>query len=536
MKKNHDELWTIDCETDPFEYGKTDIAPFIWGAFNGVEYHQFETAEQLAEFFRPRDAVVYAHNGGKFDYFFMFNELEPFGDIMVINGRLSRFEIGNSEFRDSWNILPFALSKYQKDEIDYDIMKTANRHKPENWRKIVEYLKGDVKYLWELVSAFRDEYGNNLTLASSALAAWRKITKNKNPKSTRGFYNEYSQYYYGGRVECFEVGVFKKPFKVIDINSAYPFAMIHDHPYGTHALAISHLPETGVEHCFITLECYSAGALPYRDPKSKKLTFPHAHNEYHITGWEYLAAVECGAIKDIKIKRVIMFDEKINFKAYVDHFFEKKADAGARLAINKNNAQAQRDYIFSKLFLNSLYGKMAANPEEYKEHQLHPAEYADAMNDEYGWISQCVVGPFSVGARDLSEEKQTFYNVATAASITGFVRAMLFKALHQSDTPLYCDTDSIACAGTGNLILDPVALGAWDVEAECVEGAIAGKKLYAFKTGDGEFKTASKGARLTPEEIYRVAAGEEIRYIPIAPTFSLKNGISIVERNISRTA
>jgi hypothetical protein len=541
MKRNHAELWTLDCETDPFEYGKTDIEPFIWGAYDGYEYHQFDTPDQVADFFALRDAVVYAHNGGKFDYFFMFEQLEEFTEIMVINGRLSRFNIGEAEFRDSWNILPFPLGAYKKDDMDYSIMKKGERDKPKNREKIERYLRGDVTYLWELVNAFRGEYGHNLTLASSALAAWRRIAKQKNPKSTRGFYNEYAPYYYGGRVECFEGGIIEKQFKVIDINSAYPFAMTHDHPYGQSALAIKRIPAEGVERCFISLECDSDGALPYRDPTTNKLTFPHARNLYHITGWEYVAAKECGAIRNEKVKKVVMFNESINFRDYVDHFFALKDDAAQRLKMNPNNSEANRDYIFAKLFLNSLYGKMAANPEQYKEHFLYPPEFCEAMAVKGGWKTQCIVGPHAIGAKPLAEEKQNYFNVATAASITGFVRAMLFKAIAQSDTPLYCDTDSIACVGTGSLDLHPTRLGAWDVEAECKGGAIAGKKLYAFELVEPDkkgntHKLASKGAKLTAEQIYTVASGHTVEYVPIAPTFSLSRGVNIITRDIKKTA
>ena len=40
------------------------------------------------------------------------------------------------------------------------------------------------------------------------------------------------------------------------------------------------------------------------------------------------------------------------------------------------------------------------------------------------------------------DPKDSFYNVATAASITGFVRAFMWRAICDSEEPLYCDTDS----------------------------------------------------------------------------------------------
>jgi hypothetical protein len=114
--------------------------------------------------------------------------------------------------------------------------------------------------------------------------------------------------------------------------------------------------------------------------------------------------------------------------------------------------------------------------------------------------------------------------VSVAASVTGFVRSYLWRNIHKTDTPLYCDTDSIAFAGNQNGINMSNELGAWELEAECDYAAIAGKKLYAFRKLDGKFKTASKGVRLDPSEIIDIAKGATVLYTPDAPTFSIKQG------------
>ena len=116
------------------------------------------------------------------------------------------------------------------------------------------------------------------------------------------------------------------------------------------------------------------------------------------------------------------------------------------------------------------------------------------------------------------------------------VRAFsLWEGINRADGVLYCDTDSIACRDSGDLHLDPLELGAWDVEAECKRGAIAGKKLYAFELNDGKFKTASKGVRLKAPDIFKIAAGRTVTYSPESPTFSLKRGIRFTDRKIQLT-
>ena len=116
----------------------------------------------------------------------------------------------------------------------------------------------------------------------------------------------------------------------------------------------------------------------------------------------------------------------------------------------------------------------------------------------------------------------SFFNVATAASITGCVRAHLFRSLRAVREPVYCDTDSIICRDPGTLKIGR-ELGEWKEEAESKAGGlwIAGRKLYALEKKGGGWKLASKGVRLSPREIQTVANGEAVKSTLHAPTFSL---------------
>src|ERR1700749_3811661 len=87
------EIWAVDCETDPFKQGRIP-KPFIWGAYNGCEYHEFGTAKQLVDFFYERNCIVYAHNGGRFDWHYLREFMEPWTDVLVIAGRMAKFTIG----------------------------------------------------------------------------------------------------------------------------------------------------------------------------------------------------------------------------------------------------------------------------------------------------------------------------------------------------------------------------------------------------------------------------------------------------------
>jgi hypothetical protein len=166
-------------------------------------------------------------------------------------------------------------------------------------------------------------------------------------------------------------------------------------------------------------------------------------------------------------------------------------------------------------------------------HRDNAKEWEDAK--ERVWNFAGYFGPNVLARAPIPEDKWRFYNVATAASVTGATRAHLWRAICASDGVLYCDTDSIAAA-------DPVVelgsdLGQWEVEGAFSEGAIAGKKLYGFKyagkTGPTDangkrvrYKLASKGARLTYAEVRKIAKGETVRYIPEVPTYRISGFIN----------
>lgn len=530
------DIWAADCETPPFgspywqklidnEISLKDF-PWIWGMWNGSEYHQFYDTDEFVDFCEKlENVIIYAHNGGKFDWHFIIHRLEAFSPLMIINGRLSKFTIGGAEFRDSYNILPTKLATFSKEDFDYSILEPGEREKPHNRIKIEHYLKSDCVNLLSVVTDFISKYGNSLTLAGAAMKTWERISGEKAPQTSKLFYDFMSPYYYGGRVECFQKGIIKTNFNVVDINSAYPFAMKKRHAYGTHYSISTALPISVayVQRSFITVRCLSDGAFPYRTKDGLCFPADDCYRDYRVSGWEFLAAIDTNTIHDWNILECITFSESIEFNDYVDHFYEIKSNA-------KKNSN---DYIYSKLFLNCPYGKFGANPENYNEFEVVPPRFITAAeNDGFGFTA--LLGPWALCQKPLEEHKAHYYNVATAASITGFVRAMLWRAINQCEGVIYCDTDSIAAENTGALRINKSDLGAWDIEAECDFAAVAGKKVYAFRTLSNKWKTASKGVRLSAEEVCRVASGEEIKYTPKSPSFSLKRGINLISRKIKK--
>lgn len=514
-----------DCETDPFRRWRVP-APFVWGYLDYPDFLDgqerfltFRTTAEFVEFIKNEDVICYAHNGGHFDWMFLLHEVDPYESIMLINGRIAKMRFGAAELRDSYSILPVPLAAYKKDAIEYDIFEAEERGKIKNWDSIIAYLHGDCSYLFELVSRFIADYGMNLTMAGASMKQWRKISPVPLPDWNEGeggkFYDDFEKYYYGGRVECFASGIISGEYHGYDLTSAYPYAMQFKHPYSPNYSRVEGFAKNAD---FYTVSCLSSGVFPFRANDGAGLSFPAdgERRTHFVTGWEYAASVETGSLIGAEVLESITFVNHVDFADYVQHFYAYREQCKAR------GDEAGR--LFAKLFMNSLYGKFAANPRNYKNYMVIPPEVTPGLKN-LGWRASGEFGPWMLAESDLSEERQRFYNVATGASITGFVRAMLWRAIKGAKGVVYCDTDSLTVeqAGVGIRLGD--GLGEWKHEGQFDRIGIAGKKLYIMRgvpdnvTGERAYKTASKGVRLTHNQLWHVAKGGTVDYVSEAPTF-----------------
>jgi hypothetical protein len=140
--------------------------------------------------------------------------------------------------------------------------------------------------------------------------------------------------------------------------------------------------------------------------------------------------------------------------------------------------------------------------------------------------------------RDAPDD-EGFYNVATAASITGYVRAMLWRTICASDGVLYCDTDSLICERFAGDI--GPNLGQWSLECNVSAAYIAQRKMYALKSDefddekqDYKWKTASKGVQLSVEQIVNGVKNKvDLKVAKISPAFSLKYGQRFFKKTIA---
>lgn len=543
-------IWTLDLETDPFARDKVPV-PFVAGLFDGVTFRSFwsdrsssciDKVKMFLEDVPKEDrGIIYTHNGGRFDFFYLLDWFQ--GKTVIMNSRIVKaiFEVGNIsentrrkraneyqfEFRDSYAIMPFALKAYKKDDIDINFLKRENRGKHKE--EITSYLKGDCVYLWELCMEFQREFGDYLTIASAAFAQLQamhnfdKLPENQDREIRKKFY-------YGGRVQCFQKGVIEQPCKIYDVNSMYPSVMKdYWHPTSHCCLVDSTIRWSDswawnkLRTFFVTCEGKNYGAFPVRLPDGS-IDFTREDGIFHVSIHEYNTALECGLFKPTKILQTHNFSTASKFSDFVLHFFNARNLA-------KKSGDSMR-VLFYKFILNSAYGKFALNPENY--YSWYVSKTTKAPGDEWQ-LDSMVQGKYYVWKKPGKTYSWNLKNIATAASITGAARSILLSAISKSLNVLYCDTDSIICEKFAGGTLSNTQLGGWKPEGEGNLAAIAGKKMYAIFSGDKCIKQANKGVDLTPVEILKICKGEDVITFRDAPSFKRDGSAKFISRTVRMT-
>src|SRR5260221_369563 len=219
-KTKNKVLAIFDIETDPFMFGYKPKA-FLIGLFDGKKMVQFwgdDCIKKFCEYLLLTQTTycLFAHNGGKFDFFFL---PWPIDSPKIIGSRIVKAKIGKHELRDSYAILPMPLADYKKTEIDYNKFKKENREKHKE--EIMAYHRDDLKDTYKLVSEFENRFGRNLTIASTALK--QLIALHPVEKKSRSHDEKFRQFLFGGRVEVFKQGRTKGKIKAYDVNSMYPY-------------------------------------------------------------------------------------------------------------------------------------------------------------------------------------------------------------------------------------------------------------------------------------------------------------------------
>lgn len=498
-----EDIAVFDVETNPFDnVEETKVVPFlavlyrddaepvvIWDEdFDSFTDRCIAAIEAL-----PRRFLVYAHNGGRFDFLFMLHKFR--GKVMFKGRGLMRATIGNHELRDSFHLIPEKLAAFQKDEFDYTKLfpEQRNLHREE----IIRYCTNDCRYTLATVKAFIKEYGFKLTIGQAALSELKKHYKFD--RMGEHLDAQIRPFYFGGRVECLQgAGRFVGPYKLYDVNSMYPNAMAnYRHPVSLASIDFRYDEAPNDNTVFIRLRCSNDRALighglgdgfkPHAVKEHESFGIFSAEikkGEFRTTKFEYDVAMKYGLLENVEILECIDFHDMTDFSDFILPRYAKRELLKAWIEQNKGSntqefMEAVRNSIFLKLLLNNAYGKFAQNPKKFMEQFITDLDCTpEGYSDDADWTCDHY-DSFLHWFTPASEKR--FNNVAVAASITGAARSVLLEAIQNSDDAIYCDTDSLICRGLNNVEFSASKLGAWDLEAEFDEVLIIGKKTYAAR-------------------------------------------------------
>lgn len=555
-KRAAPRIAVLDFETDPFnDETREAVYPFCGEIFDGEnstviweEKYEVFIDKIHAALLALDDTsrwVVYAHNGGKFDFMYLLRKLRGF---VSFKGRaLMSAKIGHVELRDSMHILPAPLANYKKEKFDYRNNAKGIRSKPEIKAKILQYLHSDCVYLYDLVKHFGDRHGLKLSIGQAAFGLLKARYKIDSLGSASDEYLR--QWFFGGRVECpCGPGIWEGDIVMDDVNSMYPAVMAElEHPicadYSVRSLKYGSKINPNPHTVFLEVECDNFGALCQRGEDG--LDFNVAHGIFKTTIWEYKTALELNLIRNVKIRACIDFPRRSNFADVVVPLYEERRAMKDRIdtmEAGPERDEVSREDLVTKFLLNNMWGKTAQNPRRFKEFFFSDfdacppgecvAPFAYRDEDDGIWTMEASSeNDYIVWKKPVSTHR--FNNVATGASITGAARARTLRKMHEVGKPLYADTDCVIYFRNGPNTTSN-ALGTWKTEVEISRLLVAGKKLYGYQ-GSKE-KVKCKGAPgLQWAELEKVIAGQTVTKINRAPTIAKSGHQSYSERDISIT-
>jgi DNA polymerase elongation subunit (family B) len=449
----------------------------------------------------PDKTQIYAHNGGKFDYKFLLENIDKFDNMKIshfinINGCIiftltikgKRFY-----FRDSMLHIKKSLKKACK---SFDVKHAKKEFNIKQWLKddcpitdeLVEYLKYDCISLYELLQKYFNIVGKpKLTIASTAFnilmnTRYKGIELSKLLKNFLTINEEkfIRDSYKGGRTEVFK-RISDNALFHYDVNSLYPTVMkLREYPYGRHKKVLGHdnsiklinSGRLGIIKCAI--KSPDVMKYPYLAKRhNDKLLFPLGVWIDTITSIEFEKAIGLGY--EIEIIEGIFYAKKGHlFNEYVDKFYQ----------IKSNSVGAKKET--AKLMLNSAYGKFGQRRDRdtyytYDEIMEQGIDVNDLekINDDY------------YKTKTISYQNRKI-NPTIATFVTAYARDYLYQGMeyifNNGGTIYYCDTDSIfSDIELPDNMIDEKELGKWDLEDKPEKALFISPKQYEYSyTNDND--------------------------------------------------
>ena len=449
--------------------------------------------------------TFFAHNGGKSDMHFVFDELCKSGlaqhryDVEAAFNGASAFLVTLTErgkpshkftFADTLFLLKASLRKigellgYEKGHFDFE---------SDNFSEMRMYNERDCEVLYKAVEQLENELFSmggefKSTLASSAMALFTTRYLNQVLPTDRAVNLYGRQAYYASRVEvltreCEEA-------KYADVNSSFPWSMrqvlpgnflkttrsLSQKPIGARRYIAS--ATVRVKDCYLP-------PLPYRD-KQERILFPTGQWKSVFTDVDLELAERMGH-EILQVHSVDWFEGFSALKDYVDDIYEKKA-----------TAKGFKREVY-KLLLNSLYGKFGEG--DIKKKLIFFPKHIGCPHKVKHEGDSCIemIRPGVYTRQDYKPLQHV--HVPICAAVTAHSRELLYR--YMSEVPLdrggklyYCDTDSITYSEptSGPPVVLPFGdeVGELKLEYTIRSGMFAAPKLYMLEV-PGKVIVRSKG-------------------------------------------
>lgn len=517
-------------------------------------------------------------------------DLEPYEYTYLISGSGAWYNIyiktpkGSITIWDSLKLVPYSVksmhkafnTKHKKTNIEYKGVRYAYGDITPKER---EYIANDVLVVKEAIEYMYNEQHTKMTIGSCCMSEYKKITpffKEKFPDLTQqkidpkvyGSSNadEYIRRAYGGG------WCYNKPDKsgrilgcgvTFDANSLYSSQMhsLSDNyfPVGfptfytgkyQYDMYKHQLAEKDVYY-YIRIKCnffLKKGYLPFihirnsilydgnenlttnmfkrGDNYTKKYIMPDGSEHQTdviltMSGVDFKLFKEHYHIFDLKILDFCVFQaEKGIFDNYINKYREKK-----------ENAKTKGERTIAKLFLNNLYGKLAASDvSDYKVAYVKPNG--------------------ALAYHTYKAHDKTPGHIGCGAAITSYARNCTIRCAQKNYKYFcYADTDSIHCDCDASMIvgipIHPEKFGCWKQETEWDYALFVRQKTYIehIKNDDGEYEYLIKCAGMNErskqifkcclgeqmsEDFYESLTNEEREYLKSPPTLEeFKKGLTI---------
>lgn len=493
-----------DCRVWAYGLANIETATSLWDVEIGTTVHRF--CDRISE----EDSICYFHNL-KFDSAFILDYLfrkgyrhvddnpirGQFSTLISVMGAFYSINVTwkngkRTEFRDSLKKLPFSVSTIakafnqpeQKGELDYHTYRA-----PDHIATAAEraYIAADVLIVARALKTQLDTGMTKLTVGSDALTEFKAITGKRLfdkmfPVLPEIMDNEIRAAYRGGFTYAdprFQKKVTGRGI-VYDVNSLYPSVM-YDRvlPYGEPIYAPG-LPEATKEYpLFIVSVTFTAKLKPGHIPCIQVKGTSHFLATEYQTEIKEPVTMSCTNI-DLALweehydLRILAYNGGWQFhgitglfKEYIDKWMEVKA----------NSTGGMR--ALAKLFLNSLYGKFATNP--------NVTPKIPVFDDENNAV-RLVIG---------TDDKRDPVYTAMGAFITAYARDVTIRAAQEHyDVFAYADTDSLHLLideDPAGLDVDPNKLGAWKREYAFEAALFVRAKAYIERLFDGTHVTHVAG-------------------------------------------